>query len=93
MIPLRDSLIFSYPIFFLMSLSNYLTNEYYANMIFVYGFCDGNELQILEEYHRRYPRRRIPIRHTILSAFQSLRDTRSVWKDTLITLVDDKESE
>lgn len=38
------------------------TNQEYAQMHFVYGFCDGNALQAVQEYRRRFPNRRLPHR-------------------------------
>ena len=32
----------------------------YADMIYVYGFCDGNSVQAAAEYQQRFPNRRIP---------------------------------
>ena len=34
----------------------------YADMIYVYGFCDGNSVQAVAEYQQRFPNRRIPTR-------------------------------
>jgi len=34
--------------------------EEYADMHFVYGFCNGNTTAAVEEYRLQYPRRRIP---------------------------------
>ena len=34
------------------------SNEEYADMHFIYGFCEGNEYQAAEEYKRKYPKRR-----------------------------------
>ena len=31
----------------------------YADMIYVYGFCDGNSVQAVAEYQQRFPNRRI----------------------------------
>ena len=38
------------------------TNAEYADMMYVYGFCDGSATAAVEEYRRRYPMRRIPER-------------------------------
>jgi hypothetical protein len=35
------------------------TNAKYADMLYVYGFCDGSATAAVEEYHRRFPMRRI----------------------------------
>ena len=42
------------------------TSEEYANMIYVYGFCDGNGKAAEREYRRRFRNRRTP-NHTIFS--------------------------
>ena len=36
--------------------------EEYADMIYVYGFCDGNSVLAVTEYQQRFPNRRIPNR-------------------------------
>ena len=36
--------------------------EEYADMICVYGFCDGNSVLAVAEYQQRFPNRRIPNR-------------------------------
>jgi len=46
------------------------TNTAYADMMYVYGFCDGSTTAAVEEYRRRIPMRRIP-------------DRRVFYKDTL----------
>jgi len=47
----------------------------YGDMHFVYGFCNGNALAAVEEYHRRFPDRRIPSRRVFTRIHQTLRDT------------------
>jgi len=32
----------------------------YADMIYVYSFCDGNSVQAVAEYQQRFPNHRIP---------------------------------
>ena len=48
--------------------------EEYADMHFVYGFCNGNTTAAVEEYRLRYPRRRIPNRRVFTSVHQHLRE-------------------
>lgn len=36
------------------------SNQEYADMHFLYGFCNGSALAARREYQRRYPQRRIP---------------------------------
>lgn len=51
------------------------TTEEYADIIFVYGFCNGNARQAAREYLRRFPNRHHPA-HTVFSAsFRRLRET------------------
>ena len=47
----------------------------YADMIYVYGFCDGNSVHAVAEYPQRFPNRRIPTRRMFTRVDQALRDT------------------
>jgi hypothetical protein len=38
----------------------FFTNAEYADIHFIYGFCDGNAQAAVREYRRRFPNRRIP---------------------------------
>ena len=38
------------------------TNAEYADMMYVYDFCDSSVTAAVEEYRRRFPMRRIPDR-------------------------------
>jgi hypothetical protein len=49
------------------------SNEEYADIIFVYGFCNGNALESYREYQRRFPNRRQPSRRVFSDSFQRLR--------------------
>ena len=49
--------------------------EEYADMIYVYGFCDGNSVLAVAEYQRWFPNRRIPNRRVFTVVYQTLRDT------------------
>lgn len=49
-------------------------NEEYADMVYVYGFCDGNALAAKREYERRFPNRRIPDHKTFTRIFQYMRE-------------------
>lgn len=53
------------------------TNEEYADMHFIFGFCDGNASAAREEYGRRYPGRRLPHRNTFEGVHRRLRETGS----------------
>lgn len=50
------------------------SNEEYSDIIFVYGFCDGNALAACREYQRRFPNRRQPSRRVFSDTFQRLRE-------------------
>jgi len=39
----------------------------YADLIYVYGFCDGNSVQAVAEYQQRFPNRRVPTRRVYSS--------------------------
>jgi hypothetical protein len=45
----------------------------YADMIYVYGFCDGNSVHAV--YQRRFPNHRIPNRRVFTGVYQTLQDT------------------
>jgi len=47
----------------------------YADMIYVYGFCDGNSVHAVAEYQQRFPNHRIPTRRVFTRVYQTLRDT------------------
>ena len=51
------------------------TNAEYADMMYVYGFCDGSSTAAVEEYRRRFPMRRIPKRTVFFyKVFNTLRE-------------------
>ena len=50
------------------------TNAEYADMPYVYGFCDGSATATVEEYRRRFPMRRIPDRRVFSKVFNTLRE-------------------
>lgn len=56
------------------------TNAEYADMVFVYGVCNGNTVLAKDEYRRRFPNRKIPNRKTFQTVFQHLRETGSFQK-------------
>lgn len=51
------------------------SNEEYADMIFVYGYCNGSTTASVREYQRRYPNRRLPDKQTFSRTFTTLRLT------------------
>ena len=52
--------------------------EEYADMVFIYGVCDGNATAVAPEYQRRYPNRRKPNPKIISGTFNSLRQSGSL---------------
>jgi len=49
--------------------------EEYADMIYVYGFCDGNSFIAVTEYQQHFPNRRIPNQRVFARVYQALGDT------------------
>jgi len=45
--------------------------EEYADMIYVYGFCDGNSVLAVAEYQQRFPNRRIPNRKVFTGVYKA----------------------
>lgn len=54
---------------------DHFTPAEYADIVFIYGFCNGNSRKARGEYSRRYPNRRIPSRGVFARTFQRLRET------------------
>jgi len=50
------------------------THEAYADIMDVYGFCDGSATAAVEEYSRRFPMRRIPERRVFYNLLNTLRE-------------------
>ena len=46
-----------------------------ADMIFVYGFCNGNTLAVCREYSLRFPNLRVPDSRVFASVYNKLRET------------------
>jgi hypothetical protein len=53
------------------------TNAEYADIHFVYGFCDGNAAGVAREYQLRYPDRRHPKRRVFEAVHRRPRETGS----------------
>lgn len=53
------------------------TTYEYADIVFIYGFCDGNTRLARNEYHRRFPNRIVPSRAVFSRTFQRFRETGS----------------
>ena len=51
------------------------TNAEYADMMYVYGFCDGSATAAFEEYRRRFPMDRIPDRREFHKVFNIMRES------------------
>ena len=50
------------------------SNVEYADMVFIYGLCNGSASAAVQEYSRKYPDRRCPSAKVFYSVFQHLRD-------------------
>lgn len=47
----------------------------YANMVFIYGLCNGNATAAAEEYRQRFPHQRTPNRKAFIRVFNKLCET------------------
>ena len=54
------------------------TNEEYADILFIYGYCDGNAAESRREYQRRFPNRRIPNERVFAGTYRAIAETGSV---------------
>jgi hypothetical protein len=50
------------------------TNAEYADMMYVYGFCDGSAAAAVKEYRRQFPMCRIPNCRVFSKVFITLRE-------------------
>lgn len=50
------------------------THTEYADIVFIYGYCNGSALAAVAEYRRRFPNRRIPTKDVFVHTFNSLRE-------------------
>jgi len=55
-------------------MSHIFTNAEYADIMYVYGFCDGSATAAVEKYRRRFPTRRITDRRVFYKVFNTLRE-------------------
>ena len=62
----------------LCKMPHIFTNAEYANMLYVYGFCDGSTTAGVEEYLRRFSMRRIPDRRVFFKVSNTLLACNSV---------------
>jgi hypothetical protein len=53
---------------------HFFTNAEYADMLYVYGFCDGSATAAFEECRRRFPMHRIPDRRVFSMVFNTFRE-------------------
>jgi hypothetical protein len=70
------------------------SNEEYANIHYIYGYCDGNEEAAVKEYQWQFPEHRVPDQQIFSSVHQNLKesgkfpqprhDTVSVWRTTYL---------
>lgn len=51
------------------------SNQEYADIHFIYGYCDGNARASVREYQRRFPARRIPDRKVFINVHRHLTET------------------
>ena len=49
------------------------THEEYVDMVYVYGYCNGNANAAVDKYRRRYPLRRTP-NQAVFTVFCALRE-------------------
>jgi hypothetical protein len=49
-------------------------NAKYADMLYIYGFCDGSVTAAVEEYHRRFSVRKILDHRMFSKVFNTLRN-------------------
>ena len=54
------------------------THREYADMLYIYGFCDGDSNNAVTEYRRRFPTRRTPSSRVFVRAFRSVRSNGTV---------------
>jgi len=54
------------------------TNAEYADIMFIYGFCNGNAAESRREYQRRFPNRRIPNVRVFAATYRAIAETGSV---------------
>lgn len=62
---------------FVLKMPRIFEREEYADIVFIYGFCDGNADAASREYARRFPDRVTPTRGVFVRTYQRLRETGS----------------
>lgn len=60
-------------------------NSEYADILYCYGFCDGNAAEARREYQRRFPDRRIPHVTVFSATYRRLSETGSVQRQQIDT--------
>ena len=54
------------------------SNVEYSDMIYMYGYTDGNARAAVREYQRRFPHRRVPDQQTFVDTYRRARETGSL---------------
>ena len=54
------------------------SNAEYADILYIYGYCDGNASEARREYERRFPNRRIPDARVFSRTYRLIAETGSV---------------
>ncbi|KAK5641951.1 hypothetical protein RI129_010498 [Pyrocoelia pectoralis] len=54
------------------------SNAEYADILFVYGYCDGNAAEARREYERRFPNRRTPNVRVFSTTYRNVAENGSV---------------
>ena len=57
------------------------SNPEYADIVFVYGFCDGNAAEAIREYGRRFPDRILPSANVYSRTFNRLSETGTILRN------------
>jgi len=58
-----------------LTIPHVVTHAEYADMVFVYGFCNGNALAACREYSLGFPNCRVPDSRVFASVYNKLRET------------------
>lgn len=57
----------------------------YVDMIFVYAYCNGSSTQVVDEYWRLLPTRRIPNKKVFEKVFRSTADTETFRRAMIVS--------
>ena len=64
------------------------SNSEYADMVYLYGFCDGNVNAARREYSARFPNRKLPNKFVFSSTFQRLKETVNANQPLVLSSID-----